>query len=508
MNRIILILIDDVHLEGREESEQQEFAKIINQQIAKIKEEQNIPIVICAGDIGEGTNGVKWAAQLNSEVIYICGNHEFWGQDFYEVNKNIREFVSKPENEHIKFLSNDTINLHGIRFIGSTLWTSMADYLPWQNKNHIIRFYAAMGDFKRSYAAHWYTPQNEQRLRQFLSSNGVEEDKIKELIFSKNFNPLLEREENHKSLEYLVNELSNEYNGKTIVISHHLPVFETWMKKKKLSEDHVKGEFINNERQFYEAAKGNDSVCRDVLMMGYYANDLKDLMYGEFAPDYWFHGHLHTPMFEIMGRTKIMSSPVGYQKQSSEIKYKLIDVADTKKILKNYLIQEIENYDWNNNVLSTLKDLESSISKFELAIHTKLLTAYDFEPILKNFQKQHELNLKDLKKTINNWLKLFVYDLNNEINAQEIDYFIVLKLSGILDFKLEGNRLFDGKYKFPEKLAAAINDNSFLPEDSYKNANKNNLQYYHYKEWIKEIQKIQSQINNLRKILIEYTNAY
>ena len=95
---------------------------------------------------------------------------------------------------HIKYLSNDTIILHGIRFIGSTLWTSLGDYLPWYNKNYIIKYYMTMGDFKRSYAEKWYTPENEEKLFQFLSSNGVEREKIEDLIFNKNFNPLIEQE--------------------------------------------------------------------------------------------------------------------------------------------------------------------------------------------------------------------------------------------------------------------------------------------------------------------------
>ena len=501
----VLILMDDVHLEGRNVNEQQAFAEKVNLQIEAIKNDKNIPIVVCAGDIGEGIAGVTWASQFKAEIIYVCGNHEFWNQDFYEVIQNIKEFVNRPENRHVHFLYNNSITLEGLRFVGSTLWTSLGDFLPWISKNYVVRFYAAMGDFKKIRSHKWYTPQNENKLRQFLVQQGVEEEKIKTLIETRYFNPLLEREENYKTTEYLVKELSNEFNGQTIVVTHHLPCYHLWMKKFNINPDCLTGDVVNNERFFYEAAKGNAAPEKDILMMGFYSNDLKDLMFGEYAPDFWFHGHLHKPMSDIMGKTHVISSPVGYHKQSSEMTYKLIEPGNQLHKVANYVKKEIETYDWNQNILNNLRDLEKTIAKFEMCVSMGIMSAMDFDTILKNYQTIHDNNLRKLKNQTNEWLKLFVYALKPEVSAQDIDFFLTKKITGIMDMMsaLPG-KTNEPKYKFPEMLAASVSPHSFLEETQYNSQNKNNVPYHHYKEWLKELQKIQIQISQFKRTLLDY----
>jgi predicted phosphodiesterase len=494
----VLILMDDVHLEGRPDEMQLEFAKKVKEKIITIKNDGNNPIVICAGDIGEGISGVQWASQFQCEIIYICGNHEFWNGDFYEVPKAIVNFCSKPENKHIHFLNKESIILNGTRFIGATLWTSLGDYLPWLNKNYVIRFFGAMGDFKRSTAMAWYTESNINKLKNFLSYNGLDEDRIKDTIENKNFNPLIEIEENKKSVQFFIKELSQKFEGQTIVISHHLPVYQLWMKKMKMLEDSIQGEVTNNEKFFLDCAKGNILPSKDILMMSFYVNDLKDLMYGESAPDFWLHGHLHTEMQEIIGRSKIISSPVGYLRQSKEMKIKEIYLGDNLKYVKDFVKKEIEDYSWNDKLYETIRSFEKIIVKFELCVSMGIMTSDDFSIILKDFQKSHESNLKELKIKTNEWLKYILYATNPQITEKEIDSFLVKK---VLGFK-------DSQYKFPEVLAASVNENSFLSFEKFKLANAGNLNLYHYKDWLTELQKIQIQLSQYKKGLLEFTENF
>lgn len=51
-------------------------------------------------------------------VIYVPGNHEFYGHD---INLAAELRVAAPEN--IAVLSDDVLLLDGVRFLGSTLWT-------------------------------------------------------------------------------------------------------------------------------------------------------------------------------------------------------------------------------------------------------------------------------------------------------------------------------------------------------------------------------------------------
>jgi hypothetical protein len=501
-----IILLDDVHLEGRTFAERDAFREEISLQIKQIKDSKKIPIVVCSGDIGEGITGVEWVAQLESEVVYVCGNHEFWGQDFYQTINDIKDFTNKEINKHIHFLYNETIVLHDIRFIGTTLWTDMGESLPWLSKNYIIKNYPIMGDFKKITAKNWFSKENEVRLKEFLNYHGIDDLKINNMIENKQFNPLLEKEENSKAINFLIESLGNKYEGKTIVISHHLPLYEIWFKQKHMLPEIISGEFINNERRFHNAAIGDDKITRDILMMGYYANNLKNIMYTEFSPDFWFHGHFHEEISEIIGKTHIVSSPVGYKKQSEIIKYKIIKINNKKDLLADYIKKEIENYDWNKALLGTLRELEGMIKKFEIAINTGLFTAFDFESILLTFQKSHANNLKEFKIQVNNWLKLFVYNDNKDIFSEDIDFFITIELIGILKMNAKNNNNVVLKYKFPELLAAAINENSFVSESKY--INKNNIQYYHYKEWLRELQKIQIDIGSYKKMLLNFTEWY
>jgi hypothetical protein len=82
--------------------------------------EMDAEVVILAGDIGVGAAGVRWAARHFPvrPVIYVPGNHEFYGHDI-DLTAELRS--AAPEN--ITVLSDDVLVLDGVRFLGSTLWT-------------------------------------------------------------------------------------------------------------------------------------------------------------------------------------------------------------------------------------------------------------------------------------------------------------------------------------------------------------------------------------------------
>ena len=45
--------------------------------------ETDADVVVLAGDIGVGPSGIEWAADhwLDRPVIYVAGNHEYYGHD-------------------------------------------------------------------------------------------------------------------------------------------------------------------------------------------------------------------------------------------------------------------------------------------------------------------------------------------------------------------------------------------------------------------------------------------
>ena len=82
----------------------------------------SVDVVILAGDIHVKDHGVRWAINniQSIPVIYILGNHEFYGKAYPKLIDSLKEQVNKS-NVHI--LEKDTLTIDGINFLGCTLWT-------------------------------------------------------------------------------------------------------------------------------------------------------------------------------------------------------------------------------------------------------------------------------------------------------------------------------------------------------------------------------------------------
>jgi Icc-related predicted phosphoesterase len=88
-------------------------------------------ILIVAGDLAEGTRGIDWLRyQCNfSDVVYVTGNHEYYGHDIDVVDKKLRDLAEEIPTLH--FLQKDTVTLFGIKIAGCTLWTDMSGLDDW-----------------------------------------------------------------------------------------------------------------------------------------------------------------------------------------------------------------------------------------------------------------------------------------------------------------------------------------------------------------------------------------
>ena len=79
-------------------------------------------LVVLAGDIGTGTAGIRWAQRVfpNTPVIYVLGNHEFYGYSFQHL---VREARAACEHSNVVLLEDEVFRYRGVRFLGATLWT-------------------------------------------------------------------------------------------------------------------------------------------------------------------------------------------------------------------------------------------------------------------------------------------------------------------------------------------------------------------------------------------------
>lgn len=77
-------------------------------------------LLVLAGDIHVGLGAVDLFKDWPVPVLYLAGNHEFYGQDWTRTRCDLRQACFGTQ---IHFLDNDSIVLGGVRFLGCTLWT-------------------------------------------------------------------------------------------------------------------------------------------------------------------------------------------------------------------------------------------------------------------------------------------------------------------------------------------------------------------------------------------------
>ena len=148
-------------------------------------------ILVAAGDIHTGTEGIEWLAQAKCPVIYIAGNHEYYGGDIINTLNALR---TQSKTFDINFLENDSISFSDTRFLGATLWTDFNG-----SDDKIMEFAAYnMNDFHC--IGH--------------GENLLMPDYLLEL--------------NEQSRKWLVSELEKPFKGKTVVITHHAPTMSSW----------------------------------------------------------------------------------------------------------------------------------------------------------------------------------------------------------------------------------------------------------------------------------------
>ena len=147
-------------------------------------------VVVLAGDIGVGLGGIEWAARRfpKMPVVYVPGNHEFYGHDI-GLTRELK--ATAPAN--IWVLDNDTFILEGVRFLGSTLWTD-------------FKLYGEGGA--------WFARQRAKRLIEDFASIRNSE---------RRFTPEDSVELHEASKAWLVSELEKKFDGPTVVVTHHLP---------------------------------------------------------------------------------------------------------------------------------------------------------------------------------------------------------------------------------------------------------------------------------------------
>lgn len=218
-------------------------------------------LVILAGDIHSEGRGVAWARDsFPGRVLYVPGNHEFYDGHIDDTLSEMRQVSC----ERVMIMDLDQIIIDGVRFLGATTWTD----------------YRLFGDPDLSSMAAW------DRMNDF--------EKIR-IDAGRRIRPQDISDRATKAKAWLKSKLNEHYDGKTVVISHHLPV-------------------INSLQE-----RGHD---QDGLAPAY-ANDWRDLIHGE-KVDLWIHGHAHFSVDYELNGTRIICNPRGYPREETNFDPQLV----------------------------------------------------------------------------------------------------------------------------------------------------------------------------------------
>ena len=209
--------------------------------------------VVLAGDIAVGPDGIAWARQKFNQtpIIYVPGNHEFYGTQLPDALEELR---AQAQRHEVHFLDGDGCVVGGTRFLGATLWTDYALYG------------SEPADLDRAMAD---AAEEINDFRMIKWSNGSR------------FRPELVRQMHLTRAQWLEEQLAEPFVGPTVVVTHHLP--------HRLSI-HPK----------YEGTRYNP--C--------FASDLDHLVRAPVT--LWVHGHTHESIDYTVNGTRVVCNPRGY----------------------------------------------------------------------------------------------------------------------------------------------------------------------------------------------------
>jgi predicted phosphohydrolase len=186
----------------------------------------------------------------NFETTYwLPGNHEYYSSDIAEYH----DLQVKPIRSNVFLLNNTVIEMPKIRFVFSTLWSHISQLNQWVIQQHISDF-------------HLIKFYNERFLPQ-------------------HFNEL-----HDICLSFLKGELNSSYNGKTVVVTHHIPTLKNY------------------------PMKFQNSILNEA-----FAVELSDFI-ENLRIDYWIFGHHHYNCDAfILGNSNMCTNQLGYLRNNENV---------------------------------------------------------------------------------------------------------------------------------------------------------------------------------------------
>lgn len=207
--------------------------------------------VVLAGDIGVGVAGLEWAARrfVGLPVVYVPGNHEYYGT---HLERGLAELQSAGAALGIAVLSDSSVEIAGVRFLGCTLWSD--------------------------FAAHG----RQQRVVELAAMLFNDYERISTGAPARRLLPVDTVAMHERSRSWLADELRAAAGRPTVVVTHHAP----------------------STRSLLPWARLDPSTAA-------HASNL-DALVADSGALLWVHGHTHRSTDYRIGATRVVSNQRGY----------------------------------------------------------------------------------------------------------------------------------------------------------------------------------------------------
>jgi predicted phosphohydrolase len=127
-------------------------------------------VVVLAGDIARPREAVAWALRFDKPVLYVPGNHEFYGSS---IDGALDELQRLCTGTQVQVLDQRETVLGGVRFLGATLWTDFELFDdPPQRAAAKAEAQRLMRDFSRIECAN-LRPTSSRRMTRCISSGAT-----------------------------------------------------------------------------------------------------------------------------------------------------------------------------------------------------------------------------------------------------------------------------------------------------------------------------------------------
>jgi Icc-related predicted phosphoesterase len=208
--------------------------------------------LVMAGDLmPRMEHGVEWLRKrfIDRPVVYVAGNHEAYRCDIDRTREKAKEAAT---DSNVFVLENETIALHGTRFIAGTLWTD-------------FQLFGAPDMAMRTAAE----KMNDYRL-------------IRTNSYSRQLRPVDTLSRHMITRSFIESELAKPFSGPTVIVTHHAP---------------YRGAIRRGHEQ-------------DILSAAY-VSDLSEII-ERYQPALWIYGHTHQSDDTCIARTRVVSNAKGY----------------------------------------------------------------------------------------------------------------------------------------------------------------------------------------------------